>query len=122
MPQIKRGRKKSYLRAAIRGPTYCLWGSNGTKGPIIRPPSLPPQFRLPERPSWVDDGRSTELLNGELFYGLKELKVIVGNWVKHHNTERPESSLGYRPPAPPQAWHPRPARGALGPALVSTVY
>jgi len=44
-----------------------------------------------------------ELLNGELFYGLNELRVIVGQWVRHYNTERPHSSLGYRPPAP-QAW------------------
>ena len=40
-----------------------------------------------------------ELLNGELFYGLKELPVIVGNWVRHYNTEQPHSRLGYRTPA-----------------------
>ena len=62
-----------------------------------------------------------ELPDGELFYGLKELRVIVGNWVKHYNTERPHSSLGYRPPAP-QAWHPRQARGASGPAPMQIVH
>jgi len=39
-------------------------------------------------------------LVGELFYGLKELQVIVDQWVSHYNTERPHGSLGYRPPAP----------------------
>jgi len=43
------------------------------------------------------------VLVGELFYGLKELQVIVDQWVRHYNNERPHGSLGYRPPAP-QAW------------------
>jgi putative transposase len=41
-----------------------------------------------------------ELPNGELFYGLRELEVIVEQWRRHYNTGRPHSSLGYRPPAP----------------------
>jgi putative transposase len=41
-----------------------------------------------------------ELLNGEIFYSLKEAKVVIGNWRHHYNTVRPHSSLGYRPPAP----------------------
>lgn len=41
-----------------------------------------------------------ELLNGELFYSLKEAQVIVENWRNHYNQIRPHSSLGYRPPAP----------------------
>ena len=40
------------------------------------------------------------LLNGELFYSLKEARVVVGEWVKHYNHVRPHSALGYRPPAP----------------------
>ena len=40
------------------------------------------------------------LLNGELFYSIKEARVVVGEWVKHYNHVRPNSSLGYRPPAP----------------------
>lgn len=40
------------------------------------------------------------LLNGEVFYSLKEARVVVGEWVKHYNQARPHSSLGYRPPAP----------------------
>jgi len=41
-----------------------------------------------------------ELLNGEIFYTLKEAKVLVERWRVHFNTIRPHSSLGYRPPAP----------------------
>jgi transposase InsO family protein len=41
-----------------------------------------------------------ELLNGEIFYNIKEAKVVIENWRKQYNTVRPHSSLGYRPPAP----------------------
>ncbi|MBU3618190.1 IS3 family transposase [Polynucleobacter paneuropaeus] len=40
------------------------------------------------------------LLDGEIFYSLKEAQIIVGEWVKHYNQVRPHSALGYRPPAP----------------------
>lgn len=41
-----------------------------------------------------------ELLNTELFYTLKEAKVLIEQWRRHYNHVRPHSSLGYRPPAP----------------------
>ena len=41
-----------------------------------------------------------ELLNGEIFYSLREAQVLIGQWRHHYNTVRPHSSLGYRPPAP----------------------
>jgi transposase InsO family protein len=41
-----------------------------------------------------------ELLNGEIFYSLKEAKVVIEQWRIHYNTKRPHSALGYRPPAP----------------------
>ena len=41
-----------------------------------------------------------ELLNGEIFYSLKEAKIVIEKWRKHYNTKRPHSALGYRPPAP----------------------
>lgn len=41
-----------------------------------------------------------ELLNGEVFYTLKEAQIIIEQWRKHYNTVRPHSALGYRPPAP----------------------
>ena len=41
-----------------------------------------------------------ELLNGEIFYTLREARVIVDHWRWEYNTFRPHSSLDYRPPAP----------------------
>jgi len=41
-----------------------------------------------------------ELLNGEIFYTLKEAQVVIEHWRKYYNTKRPHSALGYRPPAP----------------------
>ena len=41
-----------------------------------------------------------ELLNGEIFYSLKEAQIIIEQWRRHYNTKRPHSALGYRPPAP----------------------
>ena len=41
-----------------------------------------------------------ELLDREIFYTLKEAKVLVEEWRREYNTLRPHSALGYRPPAP----------------------
>ena len=41
-----------------------------------------------------------ELLNGEIFYTLKEARIIIEHWRRHYNTQRPHSALGYRPLAP----------------------
>ena len=41
-----------------------------------------------------------ELLNGEIFYTLKEAQVLIESWRCHYNAIRPHGSLGYRPPAP----------------------
>ena len=41
-----------------------------------------------------------ELLDGELFYSLREAQIIMESWRRHYNTVRPHASLGYRPPAP----------------------
>jgi len=40
-----------------------------------------------------------ELLNGEIFYTLKEAKVVIEEWRRHYNTIRPHSALGWKPPA-----------------------
>jgi transposase InsO family protein len=48
------------------------------------------------------------LLDGEIFYSLREAQIIVGEWVKQmtkgnlfrENHARPHCALGYRPPAP----------------------
>ena len=41
-----------------------------------------------------------ELLNCEIFYTLKEAKILIEQWRKHYNTVRPHSALGYKPPTP----------------------
>ena len=41
---------------------------------------------------------SDEFLNGEIFYSMKELRVLAERWPVHYNPVRPHSSLGYRPP------------------------
>jgi len=41
-----------------------------------------------------------QLLNGELFYTLKEAQVIIERWRTHDNTVRSHSSLGGQPHAP----------------------
>ena len=41
-----------------------------------------------------------ELLEREIFYTLKEARVLIECWRQEYNTVRPHSSLGYRPPAP----------------------
>jgi transposase InsO family protein len=41
-----------------------------------------------------------ELLDGEIFYSLREAQVVIESWRRHYNTVRPHASLGYRPPAP----------------------
>jgi len=40
-----------------------------------------------------------EVLNRQLFYSVKEAKVIVEDWRLEYNNRRPHSSLGYRTPA-----------------------
>lgn len=44
--------------------------------------------------------------NGEISYSLAEAKVLIEAWRRHDNTQRPHSSLGYRPPAPETATPP----------------
>ena len=64
-----------------------------------------------------------ELLNGEIFYSLREAQIIIESWRRHYNTKRPHASLGYRPPAPEvfvptmAAWASRPAPMVQRPTL-----
>ena len=53
-----------------------------------------------------------ELLDGEIFYSLAEAKIIIEAWRRYYNTERPHSSLGYKPPTPEAIIWPAPASGA----------
>jgi len=40
-----------------------------------------------------------EFLDGEIFYSLREAKVLTERWRRTYNQIRPHSSLNYRPPA-----------------------
>ena len=57
-----------------------------------------------------------ELLNGEIFYTLKEAKIVIEKWRKHYNTIRPHSSLRYQPPAPEVLQWPAPQHQQATPA------
>jgi transposase InsO family protein len=41
-----------------------------------------------------------ELLDGEIFYTLREAQIVIESWRRHYNTIRPHASLRYKPPAP----------------------
>ncbi|MCK4384429.1 MAG: transposase, partial [Candidatus Lokiarchaeota archaeon] len=41
-----------------------------------------------------------ELLNGEIFDTLLEVRVLTECWRREYNRYWPRSSLGYRPPTP----------------------
>ena len=56
-----------------------------------------------------------ELLNGEIFYSLKEARVLIESRRRHYNAARPHSSLGYRPPAPETIIMPRWPPGSAPP-------
>ena len=43
-------------------------------------------------------------LNGEVFYGLAEARIMIEAWRVYSDTARPHSSLGYRPPARSHPW------------------
>jgi putative transposase len=36
----------------------------------------------------------------EIFRTLREAQILIERWRHHYNTARPQSALGYRPPAP----------------------
>ena len=64
-------------------------------------PSTPlAQLNQPTKHHLVHLRPNAELLNGEIFYILKEAQVLIESWRCHYNAVRPHSSLGYRPPAP----------------------
>jgi transposase InsO family protein len=56
-----------------------------------------------------------ELLDGEIFYTLKEAQILIERWRRHHSMVRPHSSLGYSPPAPAARQPRAPGLAPLGP-------
>jgi hypothetical protein len=58
-------------------------------------------------------GLRDELLDGEIFYSLKEAKIVIESWRRHYNTLRPHGSLGYKArPGGLRARHGRPGCSA----------
>jgi putative transposase len=53
-----------------------------------------------------------ELLDGEIFYSLREAQTVIEAWRWHYNAVRPHSALSYRPPAPETVRWP-PAQASL---------
>jgi hypothetical protein len=51
----------------------------------------------------------------DLARGIAEAKVIIEAWRRYYNTERPHSSLGYKPPAPQVLIWPAPPHGSAPP-------
>ena len=41
-----------------------------------------------------------ELLDGEIFYTLREARTVIESWRRYFNGVRPHSALGYQAPAP----------------------
>ena len=52
-----------------------------------------------------------ELLNGEIFYTLREVQIVIESWRHHYNRVRPHASIGYR--APPRCSCPLSPHGRL---------
>ena len=87
----------SALKVGLNGLVGAVYGSAvGAKTAYIKPGS-------PWENGYCESFNARfrdELLNGEVFYNLKEAQIIIEEWRKHYNTKRPHSALGYRPPAP----------------------
>ena len=84
----------------------------------------PPAPGLPWENGYVESFNARlrdELLDGEIFYSLREAQIMIENWRWHYNTVRPHGALGYRPPAPEvflpafTAWPAPPTRPAPPP-------
>jgi hypothetical protein len=41
-----------------------------------------------------------ELLDGEIFYTLREAQIVIESWRRHYNAVRPDASIADRAPAP----------------------
>jgi hypothetical protein len=41
-----------------------------------------------------------ELLEGKIFYSLREAEGVTESWRRHDNAPCPHACLGFRPPAP----------------------
>jgi transposase InsO family protein len=91
----------AYIRSD-NGPEFTAqqvrqWLSDLSVGPLFIEPGSPWENGYIES---FNGKLRDELLDGEIFYTLKEAQVLIEGWRRHYNTQRPHSSLNYRPPAP----------------------
>ena len=73
---------------------------SGLQRSVQRPPTSPGS---PWENGYVESFNARlrdELLDGEIFYTLREAQIVIESWRRHYNTIRPHASLGYKPPAP----------------------
>ena len=89
-------------------------------------PSVIERFALAGAVHPINARLRDELLNGEIFYTLREAQIVIESWRRHYNTVRPHASIGYRAPAPEvfvpalAAWPATPPRPA-SPAMLALV-
>ena len=58
-----------------------------------------PVYRVTHDPGCTGQLRD-ELLNGDIFYTLKEAQIMIEAWRRHYDTQRSHTALHYQPPAP----------------------
>jgi hypothetical protein len=90
------------LRGQLQIPEFCSravrgWLERLGAGPLFIEPGSPWENGYNES---FNGKLRDERLDREIFYTLEEAKVLIEDWRREHNTERPHSSLGYWPPAP----------------------
>lgn len=72
------------------------WLAHSNVGTLYIEPGSPWQNAYAES---FDSRSRDELLDREVFTTLEEAKVLVADYRRHYNTERPHSSLHYQTPA-----------------------
>jgi transposase InsO family protein len=82
------------ITAQIMGPDFTSkairqWLNNLEVGPLFIEPGSPCENGYNES---FNGKLRDELLNGEIFYTLKEAKIMIERWRVHYNTKRPHSS------------------------------
>jgi transposase InsO family protein len=94
-------------RHRLSCPAANLWPRSGKN-------STQPAVQIPRASSYIAPGSPwengfiesfnarlrDELLDGEVFYALREAQTVIESWRRHYNAVRPHASLGYRAPAP----------------------
>ena len=73
------------------------WLNNLEVGPLFIEPGSPWENGYNES---FNGKLRDELLNGKIFYTLKEATIMIERWRIHYNTKRTHTNLAYRPPAP----------------------